>query len=171
MIAPTDAAHLYRGIALAWSQFCALLCKRWTYTRRNPLVTLCQLFVPALCALLALLVYREIYASQQGGEPSSLQLDLARIYQSMTLRQQKLVLPWAVAGDAGPASKRVAEAFLGQYDRALLEPLQIGSGVRAFSVRCDFLFFPTRFALLARTCGRRSVRGWRLCCGGRSAHQ
>lgn len=47
------------GIALYCSQLFALLGKRFTYSKRHPLLTFSQLLIPCICTLVAHLLYRE----------------------------------------------------------------------------------------------------------------
>ncbi|VDN13795.1 unnamed protein product [Dibothriocephalus latus] len=58
------------GIALYCSQLFALLGKRFTYSKRHPLLTFAQLLIPCICSLVAHLLYREFANSASDNLPS-----------------------------------------------------------------------------------------------------
>ncbi|BHF68476.1 ATP-binding cassette sub- A member 3 [Sparganum proliferum] len=58
------------GIALYCSQIFALLGKRFTYSKRHPLLTFSQLLIPCICTLVAHLVYREFANSDSDTLPA-----------------------------------------------------------------------------------------------------
>uniref|UniRef100_A0A183SG01 ABC transporter domain-containing protein n=1 Tax=Schistocephalus solidus TaxID=70667 RepID=A0A183SG01_SCHSO len=119
------------GIALYCSQLFALLGKRFTYSKRHPLLTFSQLLIPCICTLVAHLLYREFANNASDALPAL----------ALSLKPFGTGLVVTTATASSPDARTLVTAYESQFvpsqitTRRLASPSMFELGVKTESRR------------------------------------